>query len=103
VLSTRKDAVTGLEIKVVPASEGKRDAELADAVERDIVKNTTAKLYTLIRDMPDAPAKGFSVSEIIWDTDKTPWKPAAYKFRDPRRFQYDKETEKTLRNCQTIR
>ncbi|MDR2444866.1 MAG: DUF935 domain-containing protein [Spirochaetaceae bacterium] len=96
VLSTRKDAVTGLEIKVIPASEDKRDAEIAGAVERDIVKNTTAKLYTLIRDMLDALAKGFSVSEIIWDTDKTPWKPKAYKFRDPRWFQYDKETGKTL-------
>jgi phage gp29-like protein len=96
VLSTRKDAITGLEIKVVPASEEKCDMELADAVNRDIVKNTSAKLYALIRDMLDALAKGFSVSEIIWDTDKTPWKPAAYKFRDPRWFQYDKETGKTL-------
>jgi phage gp29-like protein len=96
VLSTRKDAITGLEIKVVPASEDKRDMELADAVDRDIVKNTTAKLYALIRDMLDALAKGFSVSEIVWNTDKTPWKPAAYRFRDPRWFQYDKETGKTL-------
>jgi phage gp29-like protein len=96
VLSTRKDAITGLEIKVVPASEDKSDMELAEAVERDIVKNSNAKLYALIRDMLDALAKGFSVSEIIWDTDKTPWKPAAYKFRDPRWFQYDKETGKTL-------
>jgi hypothetical protein len=38
VLSTRKDAITSLEIKVVPASEDKRDMELAGAVERDIVK-----------------------------------------------------------------
>jgi phage gp29-like protein len=63
ILSTRKDAVTGLEIKVIPAGEDKHDVELADAVERDIVKNGSAKLYTLIRDMPDALAKGFSVSE----------------------------------------
>jgi phage gp29-like protein len=96
VLSTRKDAITGLEIKVVPTSEDKSDMELAEAVERDIVKNSNAKLYALIRDMLDALAKGFSVSEIIWNTDKTPWKPMAYKFRDPRWFQYDKETGKTL-------
>jgi phage gp29-like protein len=70
--------------------------ELAEAVERDIVKNSNAKLYALIRDMLDALAKGFSVSEIIWNTDKTPWKPAAYKFRDPRWFQYNRETGKTL-------
>jgi phage gp29-like protein len=96
VLSTRKDAITGLEIKVVPAGEDKRDTELAEAVERDIVKNSTAKVYALIRDMLDALAKGFSVSEIIWDTEKTPWKPKAYKYRDARWFQYDKETGKTL-------
>jgi phage gp29-like protein len=96
VLSTRKDAITGLEIKVIPASEDKHDVELAQAVDRDIVKNTTAKLYTLIRDMLDALAKGFSVSEIIWDTDTIPWKPRLYQFRDPRWFQYDKETGKTL-------
>jgi phage gp29-like protein len=96
VLSTRKDAITGLEIKVIPAGEDKRDMELAGAVERDIVKNPAAKLYALVRDMLDAIAKGFSVTEIIWDTGKTPWKPKRYKFRDPRWFQYDRETGKTL-------
>jgi phage gp29-like protein len=45
--------------------------------------------------MLDVLAKGFSVSEIIWDTEKI-WKPKQYKFRDPRWFQYDKETGKTL-------
>jgi len=96
VLSTRKDAITGLEIKVIPASDDARDTELAASVERDIVNNSQAKIYALIRDMLDALAKGFSVSEIIWDTGKTPWKPIAYKFRDPRWFQYDEETGKTL-------
>jgi phage gp29-like protein len=96
VLSTRKDAITGLEIKVIPASDDKRDMELAGAVERDIVKNSKAKLRPLIRDMLDALAKGFSVNEIIWDTSGMPWKPAAYKFRDPRWFQYDKETGSSL-------
>jgi phage gp29-like protein len=46
--------------------------------------------------MLDALAKGFSVSEIIWDTEEAAWKPKQYKFRDPRWFQYDKETGKTL-------
>ncbi|MDR0322323.1 MAG: DUF935 domain-containing protein [Treponema sp.] len=96
VLSTRKDAVTGLEIKVIPAGEEKKDVELADAIERDIVKNQSAKLRSLIRDMLDALGKGFSVNEIIWDTSRTPWKPKAYKFRDPRWFQYDRETGDTL-------
>jgi phage gp29-like protein len=96
VLSTRKDAVTGLEIKVIPASEDKKDVELAEAVELDLVKNQSAKLRSLIRDMLDALGKGFSVNEIIWDTSRTPWRPKAYKFRDPRWFQYDRETGDTL-------
>ena len=96
VLSTRKDAITGLEIKVIPAGDDEKDIELAEAVERDIVKNSGAKLRFLIRDMLDALAKGFSVSEIFWDTTKMLWKPAAYKFRDPRWFQYDKETGSAL-------
>jgi phage gp29-like protein len=96
VLSTRKDAITGLEIKVITEKKKGRDAELAAAVERDIVKNPNAKLRSLIRDMLDALGKGFSVNEIIWDSNRTPWKPKAYKFRDPRWFQYDRETGDTL-------
>jgi phage gp29-like protein len=92
VLSTRKDAVTGLEIKIIPASGDGRGAELADCIEADIVKNPKAKPRILIRDMLDALAKGFSVTEIIWDTSGPRWKPAAYKHRDPRWFQYDRET-----------
>jgi phage gp29-like protein len=42
--------------------------------------------------MLDALAKGFSVNEIIWDTSGPQWKPRLYKHRDPRWFQYDKET-----------
>jgi len=96
VLSTRKDAITGLDIKVIPASDDEKDVELAAAVERDIVKNHSVKLRSLIRDMLDALAKGFSVNEIIWDTSSIPWKPKKYKFRDPRWFQYDRETGDTL-------
>jgi len=96
VLSTRKDAVTGLEIKVIPGGEDKRDEDLAKAVERDLVKNGEAPLRVLVRDMLDALAKGFSVNEIIWDTKSPQWRPLSYKFRDPRWFQYDKATGETL-------
>jgi phage gp29-like protein len=92
VLSTRKDAVTGLEIKIIPADDGKRGTELADFIERDIVKNPKAKLRVLTRGMLDALAKGFSANEIVWDTGGAQWKPAACKYRDPRWFQYGRET-----------
>lgn len=64
VLSTRKDAVCGLEIKVEPASDDKRDMEIAQSVENDIIRNKKARFIPLVRDMLDALAKGFSVCEI---------------------------------------
>lgn len=96
VLSTRKDAVCGLEIKVEPASDGRHDIEMAQAVERDIIKNRSARFIPLLRDMLDALAKGFSVCEIEWSTAGKLWKPKRYAWKDPRWFQYDKETGQTL-------
>lgn len=96
VLSTRKDAVCSLEIKVEPASDDKKDMEIAQAVERDIIKNRSARFVPLLRDMLDAIAKGFSVNEITWDTSGKTWKPQKYVWKDSRWFQYDKETGQTL-------
>lgn len=96
VLSTRKDAVCGLELKVEPASEDERDIELAKAVESDIIQNRSARFVPLVRDMLDAIAKGFSATEILWNTGGKTWKPKEYRWRDPRWFQYDKETGRTL-------
>lgn len=96
VLSTRKDAVCGLEIKVEPASDDKKDIELAQALEKDIIRNHKARFIPLVRDMLDALAKGFSVNEITWDTSGKTWKPKKYTWKDPRWFQYDKETGQNL-------
>lgn len=96
VLSTRKDAVCGLEIRVEPASDDKHDIEIAQAVENDIIKNRSARFVPLLRDMLDALAKGFSVNEITWDTSGKTWKPKKYVWKDSRWFQYDKETGQTL-------
>ena len=96
VLSTRKDAVCGLEIKVEPASDDKHDMELADAVKTDIIQNRSARFSRLVRDMLDALAKGFSACEITWNTSGKNWKPQKYAWKDPRWFQYDKETGQTL-------
>ena len=96
VLSTRKDAVCGLEIKVEPASDDKRDIEIAKAVEDDIIQNRAARFVPLVRDMLDALAKGFSAVEITWNTGGKTWKPQKYAWKDPRWFQYDKETGQVL-------
>lgn len=96
VISTRKDAVCGLDIQVVPSSEDKKDIEIAEAVRRDIVENPTASLRTLYRNMLDSLSKGFAVNEIMWDTTGKTWKPKTYEWKDARWFQYDKDTGKHL-------
>lgn len=96
VLSTRKDAACALPVRVVPAGGDRRAAEIAEAVETDIVKNRAASLSRLTRDLLDGLAKGFSACEIVWDTKGSTWRPAAYRWRDPRWFQYDKETGQRL-------
>lgn len=96
VLSTRKDAVCGLDIRVEPASDDKHDIEMAQAIENDIIKNRSARFVPLLRDMLDALAKGFSVCEIEWNTSEKFWKPSKYTWKDPRWFQYDKDTGQTL-------
>jgi hypothetical protein len=49
--STRKDAITGLEIKGVLASDTTKDTALAKVLERDMANNPQARLSSLIRDM----------------------------------------------------
>lgn len=102
VLSTRKDAVCGLEIKIEPASDDKKDMEIVQAIENDIIKNRSARFVPLVRDMLDALAKGFSVCEIDWNTSGKLWKPKKYTWKDPRWFQYDKETGQTLMLRDTV-
>lgn len=94
VLNTRKLAVTSLDIKIIPASSDESDIEIAKAVERDIVKNETAGIYSLIFDMLDAIAKGFSVNEIIWKSENGIWKPKEYKYREARFFRYEDTGER---------
>lgn len=94
VLNTRKLAVTSLDIKIIPASEDKKDIEIAKNVERDIVRNERAGIYSLIFDMLDAIAKGFSVNEIIWESKNNVWLPKEYKYRNAYFFRYDERGEK---------
>ena len=94
VLSTRKQAVEGLVPTIIPASEEKKDLDLAKAVETDILGRDD--FPDLIKDALDALGKGYSVHEILWNTKRTPWKPDRILFRDPRWFEYDELTGKKL-------
>lgn len=93
VLSTRKLALIGLDPVVEPAGEDERSQELAAAVRRDVIGD---HFPALLASALDGLGKGYSVTEIMWDTAKVPWRPAAYEWRDQRWFEYDRRTGRTL-------
>lgn len=89
VLQTRKRQVSQLPISVEPATdsaEDRRDAELAGEFlsRRSIVDE--------IYDCLDSIGKGFSVSEIFWETSERQWMPSRLEWRPPRWFAFDRES-----------
>ncbi len=94
VLRTRKLAVSSLKVVVDAASDDARDVEMADALTR-LTKGEA--FHRLVADQLDALGKGYSVSEIQWDKSGKLWRPARYTHRDPRWFQFDRETGQELR------
>ena len=89
VLGTRKNALTGREPVVESAGDDKASIEQADAV-RDLLRKP--EFDDLLDDLMDALGKGFSVSEILWDTSKTLWTPRGYKPVDQRWFLFNRKT-----------
>lgn len=94
VLSSRKNAVGGIEPNVVegrlPGQEpGKQEKLIADAV-RELLK--APHFDDAVDGMLDAIAKGYSCTEIIWDQSGKQWYPCAYKWRDGRYFRFDWDT-----------
>lgn len=87
VLATRKMQVSGLPITVEAYSDNDEDTEAADLC-RDILPVIRPALF----DIMDAVGKGFSVSEIIWDTTGRHWIPDRIAWRDPRWFGFDPTT-----------
>lgn len=94
VLETRKNAVTSLNAQVDPASEDGRDIEIADFLRNNVVE--TPAFQTLPDMLTDGLSKGYSNVETIWETGSL-WLPKRYIWRDPRLFQFDRETRKEFR------
>lgn len=94
VLSTRKLQVAGLPITVEAAEDTPESIRDADLVRATLTRDDMAD--TLF-DMLDALGKGFSVTEILWDTAGAVWQPRALKWRDPRWFVLDDRDGTTLR------
>lgn len=93
VLSTRKLAVSGLEVMVEAASDDAADAKLADAV-RELVR--APEFSEMVDDLLDALGKGYSVVELLWETEGAQWHPC-YAWRDPRFFQFDLVSKSEVR------
>lgn len=93
VLGTRKRAVARLPIVVEAASDSADDVKMADET-RALFKRPGTK--AMIEGCLDGLGKGYSVVEMLWDKSRLPWRPT-YTWRDPRFFQYDRETLTQLR------
>jgi phage gp29-like protein len=88
VLGTRKQAVAQLKMEVEPASDAADDRRAADLV-REVLLEGPLELEAATFDILDAIGKGYSATEIVWDTSGRNWAPRALKWRDPRWFMFD--------------
>ncbi|MBO9419165.1 DUF935 domain-containing protein [Labrenzia sp. R4_2] len=93
VLGTRKRQVAGLEITVEAASDAAADAAAADLI-REVTERD--RFRDELIDILDAVGKGFSATEILWDTSEGQWRPKAFKWRDPRWFRFDRDDPERL-------
>ncbi len=92
VLGTRRRSVAQIDITVEAASDAPDDVTRADMV-RDWLKRD--ELAEEMFDILDAIGKGFSQTEIIWDTSTGQWMPERLEWRDPRWFRFARGDLKT--------
>ena len=85
VLGTRKRSVSQIEVTVEAASDDPEDVKIADMV-RDWLKRDelTDDLFHIL----DCIGKGYSFTEILWDSSEGQWQPRELKWRDPRHFRF---------------
>lgn len=86
VLAVRKRAIRKLTINVEAASTSDQDEKAAMLV-REALDGPAVKDDLI--NMLDAIGKGYSATEIKWDTSSNPWTIADLKWRDPRWFKFD--------------
>src|SRR6202040_249362 len=84
----RKNAVVQLDLIVRAVSSGAEDQRAA-AMVREMICDGPIQLDSVLFDVLDAIGKGFSATEIMWDTSGREWFPAQLKWRDPRWFAFD--------------
>lgn len=85
-LGIRKRQVAGLEIAVDAAGDDARSVDAADLVRAAVARDG---FEDELIDILDAVGKGFSCTEIIWETSGGQWRPKRLAWRDPRWFTFD--------------
>lgn len=93
VLSTRKRAIRKLNLVVDPGAEDDRAIEAASLV-RDALSGAAVKDDLV--EMLDALGKGFSATEIVWNTKGSRYTIERLEPRDPRWFRFDQTDGRTL-------
>lgn len=86
VLGVRKRQVSGLDITVEAAGDDAISIKAADLV-REVIDRDGFE--DELFDILDAVGKGFSCTEIVWDTSEGQWRPKRLAWRDPRWFTFD--------------
>lgn len=87
VLRTRRLAVSQLPITVKPASDAAEDVDRAKMVENWLDRD---ELADEVFEILDTLGKGYSATEILWDTSEGQWMPRKLELRDPRWFRFDR-------------
>ncbi|KQZ14320.1 hypothetical protein ASD44_09720 [Mesorhizobium sp. Root554] len=82
ILGTRKRSVSQLEMTV----EADKAPEAHSETVREWLKRD--ELQGELFDMLDAVGKGYSFTEILWDTSSGQWQPKRLEWRDPRWFRF---------------
>jgi phage gp29-like protein len=101
VLSTRKTAIKSIEPFVQAASEDKDDVRIADEVKDELVDRPNFR--ELVASLLDGLGKGYSVVELVWRFTASRWSIDEMHWRDPRLFEFDRDTRCQLRiRMQTV-
>ena len=93
VLQTRRRQVAQIGVEILAASDAAADERAAETV-RGFFRRPA--IDDEIYDILDAIGKGFSVSEIVWETSERQWMPARVLHRPPQWFDFDRDTGQTL-------
>lgn len=92
VLGTRRRAVSQMPF-TVEAGDDTPEAETHAEMVRNWLKRD--ELTDEVFDILDCIGKGYSLTEILWDTSEGQWMPTRLEYRDPRWFRFDRIDLKT--------